>query len=366
MLTKNIIESKMRVLFLPENIASQQAILSDYLDKQENVESKFLVLDTHKYNSTGITQIRLFRPTKKNSFDIIYYVELLYFKKRLKKYLRWADVVHYVWDNLYEDLFDLNYVKKLKKPIFIEWVGSDIRDPEILSKINSFYKDALLNGYEYKDIESSGFNKIVQMKFSKFHAIPTIVPELLIYIEKTWFKEIVIFPQRINIIDFSPKYPCISNQKPIIVHAPSRKNAKGSYIISHIIDRLHNEIDFEFRLIHGYSREETLKKISEADIFLDQIIIGGYGMASCEAMAFGKPVIAFLHPDLYDQDFLQECPIVNANPDNLYNCLLELLKNPNLRQKVGKESRCFVEKYHDVKVVGANILSQYRKAINNI
>ncbi|HXH19794.1 MAG TPA: protein adenylyltransferase SelO family protein, partial [Chitinophagales bacterium] len=44
--------------------------------------------------------------------------------------------------------------------------------------------------------------------------------------------------------------------------------------------------------------------------------------------------------------YLKECPIVPTNPENLTDNLRMLIKNPALRNELGKKGRQYVEKYH--------------------
>ena len=44
--------------------------------------------------------------------------------------------------------------------------------------------------------------------------------------------------------------------------------------------------------------------------------------------------------------YFDECPLVSATPENLVNVLQELITRPELRTKLGKAGRKYVEKYH--------------------
>jgi glycosyltransferase involved in cell wall biosynthesis len=184
--------------------------------------------------------------------------------------------------------------------------------------------------------------------------------EISLFLNKTLFPKHTTLMQRLSLNEFLPHYPDPQKTKPLIIHSPSAKIAKGSNIIVAVIEELKKEYDFEFRLLHNISRDEVLEIMKEADIFLDQIIIGGYGMASTEALAFGKPVMCYLMPELFEAGMPEECPIVNTNPDNLRQQLIKLICNPQLRCDIGKQSRKYVEKYHDLEKIAEQLLQVYK------
>ena len=94
-------------------------------------------------------------------------------------------------------------------------------------------------------------------------------------------------------------------------------------------------------------------------IFIDQIVLGSYAMAAMEAMCYGKPVIAYILPVLLENGINNECPIVNATHLTLESELEKLICNPELRFKLGKESRQYVEKYHDADILSKELYRIY-------
>lgn len=255
---------------------------------------------------------------------------------------------------------DLKYAKKLGKKIFVEWAGSDIRTPEYLKSINTYYKQAFENGYEYASFESEEQSYKNQLKFARYNAIPLLGAEMSLFLNKKLFKAFILLYQRINCFDFKPKFPSIQNKRPLLVHSPSAKVAKGSFKIDEVIKELQKKYELEYILLHNMPREEVLQYIQKCDIFVDQIILGSYGMAAIEAMSFGKPVICYLMPQVFENGLSESCPIVNANPDNLYEKLEDLLKDATKRNEIGKQSRDFVEQYHDVNKISEQLLTIYK------
>ena len=64
-----------------------------------------------------------------------------------------------------------------------------------------------------------------------------------------------------------------------ILHAPNHRNIKGTFYLIDAVDRLKNEgYDIELRLIEKKSNDDVLNEISNADLIVDQLIIGWYAM----------------------------------------------------------------------------------------
>lgn len=163
-------------------------------------------------------------------------------------------------------------------------------------------------------------------------------------------KKIYIVPLRIDLDNFLPQYPDGKVKRPIIVHAPSDRAIKGSCYIIQAIESLKQKYDFEFILVQNKNQAEALEIYKKADIIIDQLFIGTYGVFALEALALGKPVISYISEDMI-KTFPDSLPIVNANTNNLLNKIEMLIINPELRKKLGVQGRQYVEMYHDAKTI---------------
>ena len=351
----------MKILFLPYNIASIASFTVDGLNKVDGIEAKGIIISTHRFQYQGDNIITLpVISTKKKPLQWL--VSKLRFEFEVIKWILWADVIHYIWSPVYNNNRDIYLAYKLKKKIFVEFVGSDIRNPEILTRINPYYVQASKSGYEYAQIENAENSLKNQTRFSLYKAIPLLCPEMHIFLCKNLFTDAKILYQRINVSGFHYSLPNTAETRPLIVHSPSAKVAKGTYIIRKVIEKLKNDFDFEYRELHNISRQDVLKVMEKADIFLDQIIVGGYGMASIEAMSFGKPVMCYIMCEVFDSGLSHDCPIINTNPDNLELQLVRLISDGKLRHEIGIKSRAYVEKYHDADIVCKDLVNHYKSS----
>lgn len=147
-------------------------------------------------------------------------------------------------------------------------------------------------------------------------------------------------------------------EKPLIVHAPTNPAFKGTAHIERVIEKLRATHDFEYRRIEKMNHEQAVMLYKEADIIVDQILCGSYGLLNVESMALGKPVVAYIRPDLIPS-FPSELPVINANPDTIYEQIKMLLDNPELRYERGVAGRIYAEKYHAIDVIGDKLLAIY-------
>jgi Glycosyl transferases group 1 len=137
-----------------------------------------------------------------------------------------------------------------------------------------------------------------------------------------------------------------------ILHAPNHEEFKGSRFLYQAIAELQKEGHrVELLLVRGVDNDRARELYMQADIVADQFLIGWHGNFAVEAMALGKPVIAYIRKPGYLPEG-EECPIVNADPDSLKEALSGLIKNPELRRDLGVKGRRYVERIFSLEQVG--------------
>jgi glycosyltransferase involved in cell wall biosynthesis len=154
------------------------------------------------------------------------------------------------------------------------------------------------------------------------------------------------------------------NTCPLVVHAPSSQIVKGTETILSAVSELKKRgLCFEFKLIENLSNHEARKIYEAADIVVDQLRIGWYGVLAVECMALGKPVVSYIRDDLV-QVFKNELPLANANLDNIQDVLRELIESFDVRQQISLRARSYVEKVHDADIVAQKLYNEYREIYN--
>lgn len=155
-----------------------------------------------------------------------------------------------------------------------------------------------------------------------------------------------------------PSFP-EPGEKIKILHAPNHKEVKGSRFVIRAVEELKAEgYPIELLFKQGITNSEFLKLVKEADIVVDQLIMGWYAMFSMEAMACGKPVLCAMRKDLialYENVGCVEpgeFPMLDASPVTIKDVLRSLIEHKEDLKETGRKSRAFVERYHSLNAVG--------------
>jgi glycosyltransferase involved in cell wall biosynthesis len=173
-----------------------------------------------------------------------------------------------------------------------------------------------------------------------------------------WVPEARVIPPGLDLREFTPVPPSDS-ARPLVVHAPSNREKKGTQFV---IDAC-NELDVELDIVEGVPHEEARARYARADIVVDQLRAGWHGVFALESMALGKPVVTHLKPDVVDRSaegFGIRVPIVPATAETLVDSLRPLVARPALRREIGAAGRAYVEQVHDIDRVADRLLDVYR------
>jgi glycosyltransferase involved in cell wall biosynthesis len=123
-------------------------------------------------------------------------------------------------------------------------------------------------------------------------------------------------------------------------------------------------LDADLDLVEGLHHDEAFERYRAADIVVDQLNAGWYGLFAIEAMALGKPVVTFLHDEAVrrtEEAFGTRVPIVSASAETLRETLRPLVADAARRRELGAASRAYVERVHDVESVADRLLDLYRR-----
>jgi glycosyltransferase involved in cell wall biosynthesis len=174
-----------------------------------------------------------------------------------------------------------------------------------------------------------------------------------------WVPDAEVVPPGIDLRDYDPQPPT-DRERPIVVHAPSSRRRKGT---QHVIAAC-AELPVDLRIVEGLHHDEARKLYEEADIVVDQLNAGWYGLFAIEAMALGKPVVTFLHEEAIartEDAFGTTVPIVSATAETLTAHLRPLVEDGDYRRRVSVASREYVERVHDADQVADRLLDIYAR-----
>jgi glycosyltransferase involved in cell wall biosynthesis len=174
-----------------------------------------------------------------------------------------------------------------------------------------------------------------------------------------WVPEAEVIPPGIDLAAVTPA-PAPERARPIIIHAPSSRRRKGTEHVVAACDGLPADLE----IVEGLHHEEALARYRDADIVVDQLNAGWYGLFAIECMALGKPVVTFLHDEAVrrtKEAFGVPVPIVSATAETLREHLRPLVHDPAERLRVGAASRAYVERVHDVERIADRLLDLYSR-----
>jgi glycosyltransferase involved in cell wall biosynthesis len=177
------------------------------------------------------------------------------------------------------------------------------------------------------------------------------------YAALRWVPEAHVVPPGLDLGPYTPVPPG-DNLRPLVVHAPSNREKKGTKYVIEACERLEVELD----IVEGVRHDEARERYARADIVVDQLNAGWHGVFALEAMALGKPVLAHLDPETVEQSaqgYGIRVPIVPATKDDLVGALRPLVENPALRREIGAASRAYVEQVHDIDRIADRLLAIY-------
>lgn len=319
----------LKVINLPVVIAKQPELISNYL-RDFGVEARWF---EYKYEKNGNylkykSDIVLDLSAVKSPINRVK-MKLVALKDLVLNYNIF--IFHY-GKTLLPFYLDLFYLKLKGKKIVFQYHGSELRNPwdyvvpfTFIEKLNYLRRQMIL--------------KIVDKLFSNLSIVTT--PDLLRYrsvghyipvaIDEFWFAEKSIQNTK--------------SDKIVILHAPTDRIIKGTKYIMDTIDVLKKEgFNIELKLIENMPYEQVLQNYKEADIVVDQLHFGWYGMFSAEAMALRLPVLCYIDHKL--AHFTEGLPIIPVTRKSLRGALIRLINNAELRKVLGDEGYNYSKKYH--------------------
>jgi glycosyltransferase involved in cell wall biosynthesis len=172
-----------------------------------------------------------------------------------------------------------------------------------------------------------------------------------------WVPDALVIPPGIDLRRIEPAPPA-DRERPVVIHAPSSRRRKGT---EHVVAAC-AELPVELEIVEGLRHDEAFERFRSADIVVDQLNAGWYGVFAIECMALGKPVVTFLHEEAVrrtEEAFDLEVPLVGATKETLRDALRPLVVSFEERRRIGAAGRAYVERVHDADAVAARLLDVY-------
>ena len=175
-----------------------------------------------------------------------------------------------------------------------------------------------------------------------------------------WVPEAEVVPPGIDLAGIEAPPPP-ERERPLVVHAPTGRERKGTEHVIAACERL--PVDLE--IVEGLHHDEAFERYKAADIVVDQLNAGWYGIFAIEAMALGKPVLTFLHAEAVrrtEEAFGARVPLVRVTKETLRENLARLAADPEARARIGTASRAYVERVHASERIADRLIEIYSRA----
>jgi len=179
-------------------------------------------------------------------------------------------------------------------------------------------------------------------------------PGLLAHVETARWLPVVVDP------DAWAAPPSSAGEVPLVVHAPSKALNKGSAFVDASMTRLAEDGVIRYRRLTGVPHEEMPEAIRGADIVIDQLRLGDYGVAACEAMAAGRVVVGHVSAavrTLVAERTGRELPIVEATARDLESVVRAIATDPEPAARIAGQGPGFVRAVHDGRL-SADVLAE--------
>ena len=160
-----------------------------------------------------------------------------------------------------------------------------------------------------------------------------------------WVPDAHVVPPGLDLRGYTPA-PAEDRRRPVVLHAPSSRRRKGT---EHVIAACEG-LDVELDIVEGLPHDEAQRHYERADIVVDQLNAGWYGIFALEAMALGKPVLSYLRDEAVQETegaLDVQVPIVQVTKETLRDRIAELAASAEERRRIGASSRAYVEQVHD-------------------
>jgi hypothetical protein len=277
------------------------------------------------------------------------------------RFPRWARRLYNLYAGLVE-LRDLRWLKRLGKRIVVTYQGDDARQGDYLRQ---HFAVSPVDEVRYYSAESDGLKRSRISTFARWaDAMFALNPDLL----RLMPVNARFLPYANVDVRLIQPVPAASSGAPIVLHAPSDQGAKGTRFVQEAVNRLKAEgVAFQYVQIQGVPHEQAMRLYAQADLLVDQLLVGWYGGLAVELMALGKPVVSYLRTE--DLGFLPaemraSLPVISATPATVYEVLKTWLTTRRGELgALGARSRRFVEDWHDPLRVAALTKASYEQTL---
>jgi len=166
-------------------------------------------------------------------------------------------------------------------------------------------------------------------------------PDLLEFVDDG-----VWLPLTVDVDRFTSTQPVLEREVPVVLHAPSASALKGSAYVDPVLTDLDARGLITYQRVQGVPHVELAEMVKSADIVVDQMLLGSYGVFACEAMAAGRVTVGHIADTVRDL-LPTDLPIAEATPDDLSEVIERLVAERDTARKIADAGPSYVRDLHD-------------------
>lgn len=287
---------------------------------------------------------------KKSKWDVALVLSESFIKERGK-----------FWDALFTKRMIYNLISD-HEMIFLSACGSDV-------PFYDYWKDKRWkNSSMIENLSQFGGKRMIRHHLYVTSFANKVIPVMYGYAE-AWRKSkytqhcqvLKTIPLPVSCSDIRPRNEI--NGKIIVFHGITRPRIKGTPFIMVALEKLRNAYPnlVECKAEGGMALTDYLEVIDKTNIQIDQACCEYVGMNGLYGMAMGKVVVGGNEPENQKEYDEYDCPIINIEPDSdkIFRILEELIKDKEKLRELSRQSRLYVERVHDSKIIAQKYLDLF-------
>ncbi|HCS61202.1 MAG TPA: hypothetical protein DIW46_07380 [Microbacterium sp.] len=331
-------DHEVRLLITPMNYAGQGREWARSLDAAEVEAVNLAVLTARTFHSTADTSVsaavfaasREWRSKQREALPLFTHVMIESFTSPLGRGT--GDVVR----------DDVAWLKTRNVRVALLCHGTDVRHPNEHIATHPFSPFLDLSASSLERAERSASTNA---RIAADSGVPVFVstPDLLVDVPNARWLPVVVEPDR------WASTRGVDAAVPVVMHMPSSGPIKGTAHADRAAEILVGEGIIEYRRLQDVPAERVPGHVGDADVVIDQLLLGSYGVAACEALAAGRVVVGNVDDAVREHVRSVtglEVPIVQADPESLVDVLRGLAADPVQRKRIAARGPEFVSQIH--------------------
>ncbi|AXH95352.1 hypothetical protein DV701_03695 [Ornithinimicrobium avium] len=193
------------------------------------------------------------------------------------------------------------------------------------------------------------------------HGLPVLVstPDLLDVVPGARLLPLVVDVDRFAAAGEASGMRPLERERPVVLHAPSNPRLKGTQVVEEVLHGMQRAGLVDYRRLTGVPHEQMAAFVADADVVVDQVVLGNPGVLMTESLAAGRVVVAHLSAQVRGRwadtrattdpgsPVAAAPPVVEADPDTLREVLGDVLARRTAYQEIASRGPGWARAHHD-------------------